>query len=94
MAKKVAFFVESTSDTWVSISGGGTTLPVNTVVGSLSTTPGSGHVFQANDSNGITDACAEIPSGTANGLFQRPDMSTYSLNSNDFIGGAPPVRPH
>lgn len=96
--QQVAFFNENPGDIFLSWhpTGSSTTTNVNIAVNSLPTAPAPGaDYYQDTDSNGVIDACAAIATGTtAVGSFQRADLTTYDVNSNNFIGGRPPVRPH
>lgn len=96
MAKKVAFFNETINDILVSyiLDGTTTTTTVGVAVSSLPSAPsGSVPYFQEADDDSVVDACAVIPTvNTATATFQRSNLSTYTQNSNDFIGGRPPHR--
>jgi hypothetical protein len=98
MYKLIAFFNENPGDIFVSftISGTSATVNVNTAVNALPTAPTfADPYFQTNDTDSVIDACAGIPTGTTGvATFKRADLTTYNVNSNDFIGPRPPVRPH
>ena len=90
--KSVAFFQENLSDRVVSINnqGYGGTISVATFPSLYPFT-----WIQADD-EGVQDLCTQIDDNVTSieATFKRSDNSTYTVYSNDFVGGHPPRRPH
>ena len=86
--KSVAFFIVSTSDGVTSIDG----VTYNCSIPVLLQNHPS--FWLQNDDKGVTDLCAQVPTTTQSisGTFINSGQS-YTIISNDFVGGRPPHRP-
>lgn len=88
--KSVAFFVRSINDQCVKINGISYNVPAYQMPNVDS------NYWQQADPDGIQDLCTQIDSTTTSvtGTFIDEQNNTYELQSQDFVGGRPPHRPH